>query len=99
MIALTLTRTEARALHKLLAREGAGKVLTAIEEQLAREIELDAPVSVAPWRKVVGKDRRGLYWSELLECGHRYQLRTTKRWQESNADKRRCKQCPAEATA
>jgi hypothetical protein len=62
-------------------------------EALEQDIAEAESAPVAPWRKVVGKDRNTLRGVEVLECGHRYVHRYSKNWEEDWGVRRRCHYC------
>jgi hypothetical protein len=101
-ITLAFNLQEAKRFLRLLGNANIGNInpfIRGIEDALRAQIAEREAVPVAPWRKVVGKDkgsmllgsRRNRY--DLLECGHRYRLRSSKNWMEDHGTRRRCQEC------
>lgn len=90
---IRLTKKQAVTLARILADH---KDLGWLSRHILEDLELQEN-NRGPWRKVVGRDKSGLYWYERLECGHHRRLNHSSRrggqWMEEEADKRRCKRC------
>jgi len=94
-VALTITQAR-KVLQALSGPSVTDPVLADVHDDLAKWISVfDAQrAKLPPWRKVERRE----HWPhdcDILECGHKHLLRTTKNWREDHAQKRRCAQCAA----